>query len=359
MRYSYYYHCHKISYHYKIKHSYSLISILIFLSALITCTCNSPFTECNYDNQYKKGINIFFLTDSSTRNRFEENDFQESVIRLKSIGINTVFLTPSYFTPNAQSDSIYFDSTLTIPDTQLCQAISIAKSYGLDVVLKPHLNCSSKENRYTINPFNYSRWLINYKCFAEHYISISQKYKLSSFVIATELDSVVEKNGFIAFCDSVRKSSGLKIIYSSSFNHFISTKLWQHVDIMGINAYFNLDNSIPPLQSNLHESWNYWLNLLTEYSNLKNKPVIITEVGYMSRENAAKNPGDFSKNYSLDINVQKDCYEALLSQACKFDRIKGIIFWQWELGKKGGIIDSDYTPRDKPAENTIKKYWIE
>lgn len=354
-----YCHCFTASYYNIIKQSSSLISCIIFLSVLVICTCNSPFTECNYDDQYRKGISIFFLTDSPKRNRFEENDFEESIIRLKSLGINTVFLTPSYFTPNAKSDSIYFDSTLTIPDTQLCQAISIAKNYGLDVVLKPHLNCSNEEHRFTINPLNYTRWLINYKCFVKHYISISEKYRLKSFVIATELDSVVEKNEFIAFCDSVRFFSGLQIIYSSSFNHFISTKLWQHVDIMGINAYFNLDNSIPPLQSNLHESWNYWLNLLTEYSNLKNKPVIITEVGYMSREYSANNPGDFSKNISSDMNVQKDCYEALLSQACKFDRIKGIIFWQWELGKKGGVENSDYTPRDKPAENTIKKYWIE
>jgi len=333
---------------------FSLFFTIVSICSL--CTCSSPFEECNYDTDYSKGISIFFY--AKNRNSFEENDFNETISRLKSIGINTVFLIPFYITPDVQSDSIDPDENLTIPDSQLCQAISIAKSQSMNVVLKPQLNCRSGKPRFSINPLNYQRWLTNYKVFITHYLSISQKYALRSFVIATELDSVVEKNEFIAFCDSVRKSAGVTIIYSSSFNHFISTKLWPHIDIMGINAYFNFDNSIPPSPAALHESWNYWLNLLSQYSEIKGKPVMITEVGYMSRGNAAKNPGDFSGNYTPDMNVQNECYEALLSQACNFDKIKGIIFWQWELGKIGGITNSDYTPRGKPAEQTIKKYWL-
>lgn len=231
------------------------------------------------------------------------------------------------------------------------------------MVLKPHVNCSDGQPRYLIRPKNYSRWFVSYKNFILHYLSIAQTYKLNSFVIATELDNVVEHDLFVAFCDSIRSSSDISIIYASSFNHFVSTKLWQHVDAMGINAYFNLDNSLPPSPSTMHETWNYWLNLISQYSSIKGKPVIITEVGYLSRSTAAKNPGDFSGDFSGDtidgLNVQKECYEALLSQAGRFDNVKGIVFWQWELGKNDKREKFDFTPRGKPAEVVIQKYWAE
>ena len=336
-----------------LKPALHLQYILIFILAILSC--NSQFSECEYSDTYIKGVSIFFMPP---RNKFETADFTESLLKLKSIGVNTLFLSPSYFTPNPNSDTIYVTSK-TLPDSQLCEAILLAKNHGFNVVLKPHLNCINEKSRYTIRPKNYSRWLVAYKQFILHYFSIAENYKLNSFVIATELDSVVENDSFITFCDSIRSASDISIIYASSFNHFVSTKLWKHVDIMGINAYFNLDNSLPPSPNTMHETWNYWLNLISQYSAVKGKPVVITEVGYQSRSTAAINPGDFSGKVTKDFNIQKECYNALLSQACKFDSVKGIVFWQWELNSNGRFDTCDYTPRDKPAEDILKKYWAE
>jgi hypothetical protein len=325
--------------------------ILLLIPFILYCT--SQFSQCEYNDTYSKGISIFFMPG---RNKFVETDFTAALFKLRSIGINTLYLSPTYFTPDPTSDAIY-DSSGNISESDLFTAITLAKSQGFNVVLKPHVNCSNGQPRYLINPTNYSRWLVSYKNFILHYLSIAQINKLNSFVVATELDSVVEHDSFIAFCDSIRESSQISIIYSSSSNHFVNTKLWQHVDVMGINAYFNLDNSLPPSPNTMHESWNYWLILISQYSSMKRKHVIITEVGYVSRNTAAKNPGDFSGDTIEGLNVQKECYEALLSQADCFDKIKGIVFWQWELGKDDIREKFDYTPRGKPAENVIQKYW--
>jgi hypothetical protein len=98
--------------------------------------------------------------------------------------------------------------------------------------------------------------------------------------------------------------------------------------------------------------------MINQFSELHGKPVMLTEVGFMSRGNAAKNPGDFSGNNPVDYKVQDQCYQALLSQACQFDNINGIFFWQWELGTSEMNSERDYTPKGKPAENTIKRYWV-
>jgi hypothetical protein len=316
-------------------------------------TCSVEMSDCSYGSDYHKGMSIFFMPP---RNRFDKDDFVKNVNHLKSIGVNTLFLTPYYFTPYPQSNSIDSNAQ-TIPDSQLCSAVAIARQYGMEVILKPHINCLDEQPRYTIDPQIHSIWMEQYKRFIKKYLFFTHQYGLSSFVIATELDNVVENSHFVTFCDSIRQADSVTIIISLSYNHFASSKIYKHADIIGINAYFNLDNSQTPLESLLYETWNYWLNTITQLSEIHGKPVILSEVGFMSRSNAAQNPGDFSGNFAVDYNVQDMCYRSLLSQACKFNSVKEIFFWQWELGTSQNNKAGDYTPEGKPAENTIKRYW--
>lgn len=328
---------------------------VLFFIPLLLASCSVDFSDCTYDSTYLKGMNIFFM---SPRNRFDYNDFSENVAHLKSIGVTTLFLIPYYFTPDPHATTI--DSTSqTIPDSQLCSAISIAQNAGIEVILKPHIDCFNGQPRYTIDPANYELWMQRYRAVIVKYLTIASQFGLKSFVMATELDNIVENRLFTSFCDSIRNVSSINIILSTSYNHFIKTEIWKHADIVGVNAYFNLDNSDKPQEFTLRETWDYWLNTINQHSQLNGKPVILTEAGFMSRSNAAANPGDFSGNPSVDVVLQDKCYNALLSQVCKFNNIQGIFFWQWELGTLGTEAEKDYTPRGKPAENTIKRYWAQ
>lgn len=328
----------------------------VFIALCVNCSGIIPkFASCKYADSYVKGMNIFFMPP---RNIFNDSDFTESLLRLQSDGINELFLVPYFFSQNEFSNTI--DSTYqTIPDSQLNRAISLSKQHGFAVVIKPHIDLRNGVPRYKISPSNYPVWIENYKAFINRYIAMALNNGLNDFVIGTELDNVVDKKEFHFFCDSIRNRCPIRLIYAASYNHFMSTTLWDHVDLMGIDAYFNLDNTIPPSPNTLHETWNYWLNLITDVSSLKGKNVLLTEVGYFSRTTAAANPGTWSGNPAPDLEVQKECYEALLSQACNFDRIMGIGWWQWELGKIGGAENNDATPRDKPAEKVIRSYWAQ
>jgi hypothetical protein len=325
----------------------------VFICILVQLDCSIPFERCSYDSDYVKGMNIFF---KPPRNAFTITDFSESLGRLRSDGVNTLYLVPFFMSENEESNTM--DSTSqTLPDSQLITAISLSQSYGFSVVLKPHIDLNNDVPRYKISPADYAIWINNYKRFINRYLRIAINAGLHDFVVGTELDGAVEHEEFYALCDSIRNACSMRLIYAASFNHFTSTALWDHVDIMGVDAYLNLDNNTPPSVTTLHETWNYWLNLISDFSALKGKPMIFTEVGYFSRSTAAQNPGAWSGNPPADCGLQKECYEALLSQACKFDRIIGICWWQWELGQIGGIINNDATPRDKPAEEVMRSYW--
>jgi hypothetical protein len=341
---------HLMTYH-TFKASCSRIAFLLVI--LLLTACSDITDKCTYDPAFYKGFSVFFMPP---RNTFNDSDFTEHVYRMKSDGVNSIYLSPSYFQKTEISDSI-FRTSETLADSLLIRAILIAKNAGIRVSLKPHINCLNNTPRSQINPSNYIKWLESYKQCITRYYTLSETYNLHSFVAGTELDIVSERPEFFRFLDSLRSMSSIPLLYACSYNHFFETKIWKHVDIMGVNTYYNLDNNTPPSEMVIRETWNFWLNKLDQQSVIHGVPVVITEAGFMSRSTSAVNPGDFSGKPVCNETVQKICYEALLSQACIFTSIKGIYFWQWELGEKGRTDSCDYTPRNKPAEEIVKEYW--
>jgi len=331
----------------------SCLHVLFLIVTLLPTGCSDISDKCTYDSSFDKGFSVFFMPP---RNSFNDTDFTRHVYRMKSDGVNSLYLTPSFFQKTESSDSI-FRTSQTLADSFLIKAIEIAKNAGMRISIKPHINCLNNVARYLIKPGNYEKWFESYKQCINHYFTLSETYGVYSFVAGTELDNVSENSDFYRFLDSLKNVSTIPILYACSYNHIFETNIWKHVDMLGVNTYYNLDNNLPPSEMAIRETWNFWLDKLDQESELHNVPVVITEAGFMSRSTAAVNPGDFSGAPVCDTTVQKICYEALLSQACFFKSIKGIYFWQWELGEKGKSDSCDYTPANKPAEAIIKEYW--
>ena len=220
------------------------------------------------------------------------------------------------------------------------------------------MNLENGKFRYQIDPDNYSRWVASYKKVLVGYLDLSKKYNLGHFVIGTELDKVADSERIHKFIDKdVRTIYDGQLIYSSSFDHYLSTSIWKHVDIIGINTYFNLCRSNHCTPSELTESWNYWLDHLNSFSTSKGKPVYITEIGYYSREGCAINPGDWSIGGAINYKEQAKSYESFLCQYSEFTNIQGAFWWQWELNNPWDNDSADYTPHNKPAEEIIRRYW--
>ncbi len=291
-----------------------------------------------------------------SRNRFTESDFSENLAQLKTIGIQSLFLTPYTFQKHIYSDSI-FTTKETITDEDLISAIQLAKSSGFSVSLKPHVDCLDGEPRFRIEPVNIPTWFKHYRELMVKYAKISEQQQLSLLVIGTELDNIAENPLFISMIDTLRTVFSGKLTYASSYNHFLELRIWSKLDYIGVNCWLNLDNGSAS-DEQIFQSWNYWLNLLEQFSIYQKKPVLITETGFRSMDGTAQNPGDWSYTGQINLQLQACCYESLLSQVSSFPKINGVFWWQWELGNVGGPLNGDYTPHGKPAEEVIKKYWV-
>jgi hypothetical protein len=178
-------------------------------------------------------------------------------------------------------------------------------------------------------------------------------------VIGTEIDNIADSPQFHAMLEKFKTVFNGTTIYAASFDHFLNTNIWKYVDLIGINTYYNMCNNDDSTLLELQESWNYWLTIIDNFSTGWKKPVIITEIGFYSRNGCAINPGDFSRGGEICYKNQAKAYEAVLSQTGYINNIKGIFWWQWELNNQWTSDSADYTPENKPAQEILQKYWYE
>lgn len=321
----------------------------------VLCGCSSPLDpQKAYDCSYRKGMNIFF---TNTRNRFIPHEYKRNLTELSSIGINTIYIVTFFQCRDEFHDSVYAGEN-TVSTSTIRLIIDLTRDAGIEPILKPHVNPDNKVPRHCMEPDDPKRWIELYGSLLIEYAELSAEYDLNAFVIGTELDNIVDSPWFRErLLGDVRDVYDGELIYAASFDHFLSTSIWDHVDAVGVNAYFNMCRAESCPRSELVESWNYWLNLLDRFSVSKGKPVYITEIGYYSRKGCAINPGDWTRKSEICFEEQAKAYEALLCQAGGFDSIEGIFWWQWELNNAWNNDSADYTPKDKPAEAVIEKYW--
>src|SRR5919205_409272 len=88
--------------------------------------------------------------------------------QLADAGANTVTFVPTWYT-SSEFVSDIFATGATASDASLVSAIQKARSLGLKVILKPHLDVQNGMWRAHINPPNPDTWFANYAGLINHY----------------------------------------------------------------------------------------------------------------------------------------------------------------------------------------------
>ena len=121
-----------------------------------------------------------------------------------------------------------------------------------------------------------------------------------------------------------------------------------------MDAYPTLTYERHPSISSLCYGWEGYLEKLKALSERWGKPLVITEIGTRSVEGGAQNPWDWQRQGPVDLTVQRKCYEAALRMVAGRTWLAGMYWWQWSPDPAdGGPNDDGYSPRGKPAENSL------
>ena len=105
--------------------------------------------------------------------------------------------------------------------------------------------------------------------------------------------------------------------------------------------------------------WQPWLNEISSFQQQFDKKIIFTEFGYRSLDYCAKEPWDAGIDGPVNLQAQRNAYEAFFETLWNKDWFGGGFLWKWfdYHDSAGGSSNNQFTPQNKPAESLIREWY--
>ena len=312
--------------------------------------------------EFQKGICYVAWTKEGYRNVNSIKAMEEVV----SLGVEWACLVTTWYQDRLDSTKVYPLNEKTPSDESLLFAIRELHNLGLKVMLKPHLDLIDSEGKWRgeircDNQAGRQAWFASYTDFILHYARLAEQENAELFCIGTELTNATLSQP-VLWRDLIKKVREVykgQLTYAANwYEEFNNIEFWDELDYAGVDPYFPLLSSSQPTKEELIEVWKDWLEIIKAWQKEIDKPVIFTEVGYKSSAGANEEPWQHSPRGKVDLQLQADCYEALLASFYEKPWFYGVYWWYWGVNPRmGGKFHRGFTPQNKPAKEVIRQWY--
>jgi hypothetical protein len=298
---------------------------------------------------------------------YSNPDSDLSLAHLAETGAGWISLIVGHYQENIGSTEI--SATESTPtDASLIHAINQAHSLGLKVMLKPHLNLSRDPRhrrgaigRAFVTESRWSQWFASYRAFIEHYAGLAAAHGVEQFCVGCELQGTTFRTAdWRAVVAGVRSRYNGPLTYASTPGvEAAGIRWWDALDFIGIDAYYRTPSlEARPSLNELKDAWKPHLKFLVRLSTKWQKPILFTEIGYLSIEGTASLPADWRLKGKVDLKAQADCYQAVFESVYGKPWFAGMFWWVWGSNLlQGGPNDTGFSPHDKPAEEVLRTWF--
>lgn len=313
---------------------------------------------------------------------------KQSLLRLAKTGADYVGVLGTWYMTTTSgeastSNTIFAHAQKTPSDTALIKAVRTAKTLDRRVFLKLHVRVILNDAPFgnwqdawagKVQPSNPTAWFTSYRNFAVHYAQIAQAEGVELLAFGTEMPSMTVPayaTQWNQVIDAIKAVYTGKLTFSSNQpTEFQQITFWNRCDYLGIGPYYSLTDSTPPSPS-LDAIVGGWRNsleggdLIQLFSQVSaqygNKPVLFTELGYNSVDTATFEPWKGTQSLPENQALQKRAYDALFLTLQKQPWFAGVFWWDWLTNPNAGtqgLDRRDYTPQNKPAEQSLKNFYL-
>jgi hypothetical protein len=284
-------------------------------------------------------------------------------------GGNTISLFVWWVTAGPTSDTITRYAG-TQSDASLGAEIGQARRDGLAVVLTPVFYCRSCQGgwRGVVKPADVDAFFASYRAFVDHYAALAQSVGVSTFYAGSEMTTLEgQTQQWEQVISDVRRRFHGQVAYEENWDVLGQAHFLSQLDVIGVSAYFPLDDAPEPNLSRLLSDWTSsrassergrnWVSELAGLAQSTQKPIEFGEAGYMSGDFAARQPF-LNFQGQADWLLQSDLYQALLETFSGFSWWKGVIWWEW-FAPTGSAADNTRTPQGKTAESLLRSWYAD
>ena len=286
--------------------------------------------------------------------------YKASIDECAAVGFDTVEFVVDTRQEDGTSNRIYLDGRMTPSPQMLSDLIRHAKAKKLRVILMPIVlldDPKGDEWRGTLTPQSWEKWFDSYRDMLTHFAWVAQGNGVDVFVVGSELvSSEKHPDEWRKTIAAVRKVFKGKLTYSANWDVYASVPFWDQLDLIGMNSYWKLGEDKDVTVEQIVAKWKKIQANVLPFVRGQGKPLLFTEIGWCSLENAAKEPWDYTKSAEpVDLDLQKRLYEGFFEAWYGNPYLGGYGVWEWTPGD-GGSKDRGYTPENKPAEQVLKVY---
>ncbi|MHB1924748.1 MAG: glycoside hydrolase family 113 [Acidimicrobiales bacterium] len=290
-----------------------------------------------------------------------------ALARIKADGLNTVSLFVWWLTAGPTSDAVSpYQGTQS--DASLDAEIRTARADGLAVSLTPVFYCSGCQGgwRGTMEPADATVFFAAYGAFIDHYATLAQRDGVSTFFVGSEMSSLeTDTSQWRTVISGARSRFHGTLAYEENWDVLGQARFLSDVDLIGVSAYFPLDDEASPDLTRLLGDWtssqsssapgSNWAQELAGLAQSTGRPIVFGEAGYMSGDFAARQPFlDF--HGQADWQLQADLYQALLQTFSGRSWWKGVDWWEW-FASSDAANDDSRSPAGKTAESLLKDWY--
>lgn len=247
--------------------------------------------------------------------------------------------------------------------------IAAARKRGFRILLKPHVwsrqfyDGSRRWRGSIVMPDapSWAAWFQQYERFILREARLAEAAGVERLSVGLEYVEATRGHeaAWRALIAKVRGVYSGQLTYSADGNHEMAhIRFWDALDFIGINAYFKLSERDRPGAPALAMGWAPFASRLAALSKRYGKPIALTEAGYPSIVGAARTPWRWpDKTDTAHPALQADLYEALFQICAAGAWCQGIFWWKYYEQPESTPHELDYSPRGKPAERVMSRWY--
>ncbi len=281
-------------------------------------------------------------------------------------GANTVLFSTPGFMEHAESQKIFIEARKTPSAEEFETLIRRAREHGLRVIVMPIVLLThprGSEWRGVIKPPDWDEWWEQYREFVVYIANIARDGGAEVMIVGSELVSTEKyTDQWVRTIEKVRAHfPGGKLGYSANWDHYKPVNFWDKLDFIGMTTYYKLADKKNPTVDEIVAYWRPIHREVTAWQRRVGKPLLLTEVGWCSQEGAAMAPWNYYQNMKATPaghEEQRRLYEAFLKVWDGTPGLAGVVWWEW-TGAPGGPADYNYTPKNKPAQQLLQRWFAE
>ena len=286
----------------------------------------------------------------------------ERLEHLKKIGSNAISLMPFAYQPKADGSELRFLTQSPASETDIGTIYSARRAHaaGFHVLWKPHIWISGDSWPGDVampDDATWAAWFTSYRRYIAHHAFLAEWAGCDLFSIGVELGQTLErKTEWEEVIASVRTLFSGAVTYSGNwFGDYDKAPFWDHLDFIGVDAYFPLSHEQNAQPTALAEGARSVAAQLKQAAKRFGKPMILTEVGYAARSGAWVEPHREGGEFSAED--QAIAYTALLEALGRPSWLRGIFAWKVFSTERGNPDRPDFRFLGRPAEKVVRDYF--